>query len=144
MQGLFITATDAGAGKTELAAAIARLWRRQKRDFAVCKPVAAGGAPGDGDAARLARAAGTADLDAITPFHFREAASPPVAARAEGVRLSLEQVTLAVRRRHRDGRAVLVEGVGGLLCPLTDRESVADLAVALALPLVVVTRRVAG
>src|SRR5262245_36250039 len=136
MQGLFITATDTGAGKTEVSAAIARQWRREGRDFAVCKPVSTGGARGDGDAGRLARAAGVMDLEAVTPFHVREPAAPPVAARAEGAPLTLEQVTLAVRRCHREGRAVLVEGVGGLLCPLTDHESVADLAVALGLPVV--------
>src|SRR5262245_1509865 len=97
MQGLFITATDTGAGKTEVAAAIARLWRRQGRDFAVCKPVATGGARLEGDAGRLARAAGLHDLETITPFHFREPAPVPVAARAEGERLTLEQLTLAAR-----------------------------------------------
>jgi dethiobiotin synthetase len=40
--------------------------------------------------------------------------------------------------------ALLVEGVGGLLCPLTDDATVADLAAALGLPLVVVARRSLG
>jgi dethiobiotin synthetase len=144
MQGLFITATDTAAGKTEVATAIARLWRRQNRDFAVCKPVASGGTRLDGDTARLAQAAGQTNLDEITPFQFHEPAAPPVAARLEGAQLGLEQMTLAVRRRHRPGRALLVEGVGGLLCPLTERECVADLVVALDMPLVVVTRRALG
>ena len=39
---------------------------------------------------------------------------------------------------------MLVEGVGGLLCPLTEKETVADLAVALGLPLILVVRRALG
>jgi dethiobiotin synthetase len=50
----------------------------------------------------------------------------------------------AVRALARPGRAVLVEGVGGLLCPLTEHETVADLAWELGLPLVLVTRRNLG
>src|SRR4051794_13044454 len=42
------------------------------------------------------------------------------------------------------GRAVLVEGVGGLLCPLTERHTVADLVAGLDLPLLVVARRSLG
>jgi dethiobiotin synthetase len=144
MQGLFLTATDTGAGKTEITAAIARLWRRQGRDFAVCKPVVTGGERTISDTLRLARAAAETDLEAITPFAFAEPAAPPVAARAAGVRLNLGQLDEAVRRRHRPGRALLVEGVGGLLCPLSDVHTVADLALGLDLPLVIVARRSLG
>ena len=50
----------------------------------------------------------------------------------------------AVRQRSRPNMLLLVEGVGGLLCPLTETETVADLAAALELPLVVVARRSLG
>ena len=141
MQGLFITATDTGVGKTEIAAAIARIWRREGRSFAVCKPVATG-APDD--TRRLALAAGDADLGAVTPFVFAEPAAPPVAARLEGRTLSLGELSGAVVRRKMRADAVLVEGVGGLLCPLTDAETVADLVERLGLPMIVVTRRSLG
>lgn len=144
MQGLFITATDTGAGKTFFTAALARLWRQQGRKFAVCKPVATGGPREEGDPALLAQAAEERDLQAITPFCFQVAAAPPVAARACGEVMSLEQLILMVRRRYQPGRKLLVEGVGGLLCPLTERETVADLALALQLPVVIVARRSLG
>ena len=145
MRGLFITATDTGAGKTFVTAAIARLWHRERRPFRVCKPVATG-ADNDWseDTRILAEAAGDVDLDAITPFTFAVPAAPPVAARLAGVSLRLEDLAAAVRRRAAEGNAVLVEGVGGLLCPLTERETIADLAVELALPLIVVARRSLG
>src|SRR3954462_14515392 len=107
MHGLFITATDTGAGKTEVTSGIARLWRREGRSFAVCKPVVTG--PAD-DTRRLAAAAGDADVTAITPFVFAEPAAPPVAARLAGRTLTLEELSGAVERRKRGVEAVLVEG----------------------------------
>lgn len=148
MQGLFITATDTGAGKTYLTAAVARSLRRQGRLFRVCKPVATGAEARDGellsaDTRRLAEAAGDPDPGQVTPFVFPLPAAPPVAARYAGASLTLEAVADAVRRRAA-GMPVLVEGVGGLLCPLTERETVADLVAVLGLPLVVVARRSLG
>jgi dethiobiotin synthetase len=148
MLGLFVSATDTGAGKTVIASSIARQWRREGRAFRVCKPVATGAIRKAGrlvsdDTLALSRAAGDDDLDAITPFVFEVPAAPPVAARLAGVELTLAALEQAVRRRSA-GNAILVEGVGGLLCPLTESSTVADLAARLRLPLVVVTRRSLG
>jgi dethiobiotin synthetase len=143
-----ITGTDTGVGKTVVTAGLARLWRRQGRPFHVVKPVATGATWQEGrwladDTLELARAAGDDDVEAITPCTFPEPAAPPVAARLAGRELTLEELETAVRRRAAGG-AVLVEGVGGLCCPLTARETVADLAGRLRLPLVVVARRSLG
>jgi dethiobiotin synthetase len=149
MHGLLITGSDTGVGKTLVTAAIARVLRQQGRPVRVCKPVATGaewcaGRWCSDDTRRLAEAAGDTDLDAITPWVLPEPAAPPVAARQAGIVLTLEDLAGAVRRRARTGDPVLVEGVGGLLCPLTDTETVADLAALLELPLLVVVRRSLG
>ena len=150
MQGLFITATDTGVGKTEITAAIARQWRREGRNFAVCKPVATGAEPDAqgrlvaDDTRRLAKAAGDAEWSAITPLVFPEPAAPPVAARLAGQTLQLEQIVQAVRQRQQPGRALLVEGAGGLLCPLTQEHTFADLIKQLDLPVLIVARRSLG
>jgi dethiobiotin synthetase len=145
LRGLFITATDTGAGKTFVTAAVARIWRRQQRSFRVCKPVATGAeSDWSEDTCLLADAAGETDLRAVTPFTFAVPAAPPVAARLARTTLTLKEVSSAVRRLGTGGKAVLVEGVGGVLCPLTERETVADLAVELGLPLIVVARRGLG
>ena len=148
--GLFFTGTDTGVGKTLVTAGVARALRAQGRDVVVCKPVATGARPaGAGwladDTAELAEAAGVADdWERVTPWAFPDPVAPPLAARRRGVSLVLPDIVAAVQRRARPGAALLVEGVGGLLCPLTERETVADLVRELALPLVVVARRSLG
>jgi dethiobiotin synthetase len=148
-RGLFVTGTDTGVGKTVVTAAVARLLTRQGRAVRICKPVATGATWQRGrwvseDTHLLAEAAGDTDLDAVTPWSFPEPAAPPVAARLAGVELTLEGLAAAVRRRAAAEACVLVEGVGGLLCPLTEDATVADLVVELGLPLVVVARRALG
>jgi dethiobiotin synthetase len=149
MRGLFVTATDTGAGKTVVASAIARQWRREGRLFHVCKPVATGATFRHGrlvsdDTLALAEAAADTDFQAITPCVLEAAAAPPVAARLAGRSLDLPMLVAAVRQRSIPGGAVLVEGVGGLLCPLTESATVADLVLDLDLPLLVVARRSLG
>jgi dethiobiotin synthetase len=148
-RGLFVTGTDTGVGKTVVTCLLTRALRRQGRAVRVCKPVATGASregsqPVSDDTRLLAEAADDPALEEITPWVFAEPAAPPVAARQVGVRLSLEAIAAAVRRRETAGATLLVEGVGGLLCPLTDDALVADLARELGLPLVIVARRSLG
>ncbi len=152
LRGLFFTGTDTGAGKTFVVSAVARLLRAAGRAVRVSKPVATG-ARQDGahwrseDTLLLAVAAGVSgheECDAITPWALAEPAAPPVAARAAGVALDLHSLAEAVRKQARPDAMLLVEGVGGLLCPLTEEETVADLVQELGLPLVIVARRSLG
>ena len=97
------------------------------------------------DTQRLAEAGGQTDEpDAITPWAFPEPVAPPVAARLHGTTLTLPSLAATVRKQAQPGGILLVEGVGGLLCPLTENETVADLVAELRLPLVIVARRSLG
>ena len=150
MRGLFMTATDTGAGKTFVTALIARTLRRAGAAVRVCKPVATGADWIDGrwlseDTRLLAEAADDAEYDADNavgvPDAGRAAGGGPAGrGRAAAGRPGRGGARRAVAR----GRLVLVEGVGGLLCPLTETETVADLAAELGLPLLVVARRSLG
>ncbi len=148
--GLFVTGTDTGVGKTFITAAIARCLRAAGIRVGVCKPVATGATLRDGrlvseDTLRLAEAAGVQDrLERVTPWVFAEPAAPPVAAANEGLSLELAKLTSAVTWWEQGSEVVLVEGVGGLLCPLTEQETIADLAAALSYPLLVVARATLG
>jgi dethiobiotin synthetase len=149
MRGYFITGTDTGAGKTHITCILAHLLRQRGRRVAVSKPVGTGAewTPAGwlcDDTRRLALASGSNDTTAITPYVFSEPLAPSVAARRAGVCLSLDLLAKAVEKQSLSAEITLVEGVGGLLCPLTDRHTVADLIAQLGLPVLVVARGTLG
>ncbi len=142
MRGLFVTATDTGVGKTEVACALVAAARASGLDAVGMKPAQSGASPGEAsDADRLHAASGAVEpLEALCPYSFSAPLAPAVAARAEGREVSFPRLVEAARALAARHAAVVVEGAGGLLVPLTERETFADLAVALALPVVVVAR----
>lgn len=145
-QGYLITGTDTGVGKTVVAAALATALREAGRDVGVMKPVASGcvrrreGLVSE-DAEFLAKAADAPEvLDEIAPVRLAEPLAPTVAAARAGTPIDLAEMWAAWRRIRAAHDYVLVEGIGGILCPITPRETLADLAKAFALPLLVVAR----
>lgn len=144
MPGCFVTATDTGVGKTVVAAAIAAGLRVRGVRVAASKPVVTGldepdpgGAPADH--VLLAACTGQAPED-VTPVTFRPAVSPHLAADQAGTVLDPEVLLAHARAVGATAEVLVVEGVGGLLVPLTRTWSIRDHAVALGLPLVVVAR----
>jgi dethiobiotin synthetase len=142
MRGYFVTATDTGVGKTEVACAILRAARAAGIDAVGMKPAQAGDAPGEpSDAERLRDASDRVEpIEAICPYSLAAPLAPAVAARLEGRTIELPRILDAARALASRHAAIVVEGAGGLLVPLTERETFADLAVALALPVIVVAR----
>jgi dethiobiotin synthetase len=145
-RGLFITGTDTGVGKTVVAAALAIVLRERGRDVGVFKPVASGcvrrreGLVSE-DAEFLAKAAEAPEpLEEISPVRFEEPLAPTVAAARAGVEVDLAPVWEAWGRLREAHDVMLVEGIGGLLCPVTRTMSAADLAKEFALPVLVVAR----
>ncbi len=142
MRGLFVTATDTGVGKTEVACAILRDARRRGLDLAPMKPAQSGVVAGEPtDAERLREASERVEpLAVVCPYSFAAPLAPAVAARVEGREIAFDRIVETARALAARHAALLVEGAGGLLVPLTERETYADLAVALALPVLVVAR----
>jgi len=145
-RGYFITGTDTEVGKTVIAAALATALREAGWNVGVMKPVASGcvrrreGLVSE-DAEFLAQAADVEDsLDEITPIRLAEPLAPSVAAARAGVAIDLDAMWAAWRRLRAAHDIVLVEGIGGLLCPVTPTETVADLARQFDLPLLIVAR----
>jgi len=142
LRGLFVTGTDTGVGKTEVSCALVAEARAGGLDLAAMKPAESGVGPGaPSDSERLCAAAGGLDEPALVcPYRFAAPLAPAVAARLAGVEVRLEVVLAAAGALAARHQALLVEGAGGLLVPLTERETYADLAVALGLPVLVVAR----
>src|SRR5690606_37376050 len=108
----------------------------------VMKPIETGvGSQGPLDAIALAESARTAEpIDRICPVRLEMPAAPLVAAAREGRAVELEAVRAAFARLRADHAWMIVEGAGGLLVPVADDYTMADLARELGLPLLVVAR----
>ena len=142
MNGLFVTATDTGVGKTWVSCALVRAAARRGLRAVAMKPCETG--DGD-DGARLIEATGRAlDPELARPYRFHLPASPEVAARAEGAVVDVARIEAAFARLTRDADFTLVEGAGGLLVPVAPGVLMADLAARLALPLLIVARAALG
>jgi dethiobiotin synthetase len=144
--GLFITGTDTDVGKTVVAGAIASWLRRQGQRVGVLKPVATGcerrreGLVST-DAEFLAHCADAPHpLDLICPQRYAEPLAPAVAAERAGQPLDWSAVQRSLDIICRNSDVLLVEGVGGVMVPLDERNTVMNLFQWLRLPAVVVAR----
>jgi dethiobiotin synthetase len=145
-QGLFVTGTDTGVGKTRVACALVRELVGRGVDVAAMKPIETGvGEAGPLDALALQEAAGGVDdLDDVCPQRFALPTAPTVAARAEGRDVEVWAIRRAFERLSARHDCVIVEGAGGLLVPASEQHSMADLARELGLPLLIVARAALG
>jgi len=143
-RGYFVTGTDTGVGKTEVALGLMRLLQERGRRVVGMKPVAAGcagdaSAPRNEDALRL-QAQGSVALayDLVNPYAFVPAVAPEIAARRAGVSIEVARIAQCFGQVAAVADDVIVEGIGGWRVPLNGTAAVADLASTLGLPVVLV------
>lgn len=136
---IFVTGTDTDAGKTWVTVAMIKLLREAGHSVAAFKPVCTGVSEQDGaDVETLAAATGQR-WDDVCPQSFRTPISPPSAAQAEGRMVDAAKINTAFSlHASSDSDFLVVEGAGGLLCPVTDSLVMADLAEAWDLPILIV------
>jgi dethiobiotin synthetase len=139
---LFITGTDTGVGKTLLTGLLTHHLRREGCHALAMKPFCSGGR-GDVDFLRIAQDRELSD-DEINPFYFREAIAPLVAARRRHVTIRLPDVLRAISEVVGRCECLLIEGSGGLLVPLGEGYTVADLIAKLNCEVIVVSRNRLG
>lgn len=141
----FITGTDTDAGKTTVAAGLLCAARRQGFSTLAIKPVASGcdvTAQGlrNSDALALAQQSSIKlPYAQINPFAFAPAIAPHLAAQQAGVKLdmaTLQQACLQVVNQQAD--LTVIEGAGGWRVPISASQTMADLAKALQLPVILV------
>jgi dethiobiotin synthetase len=141
VRGLFVTGTDTGAGKTVLSAALLAAIAAAGESVRAYKPIVTGLAEPPGpwppDHELLARAAGKKPED-VAPLRYGPAVSPHLAAALAGEPVDPARLLAAAQGAAED--VLIVEGVGGLLVPLTDDFMVRDLAAQLGLPLLIAAR----
>jgi len=142
--GFFVAGTDTGVGKTLAAVAIIRSLVRGGFGVAGMKPVAAGAALRatgfrNDDALALTAAANVrGPYASVNPYCFKEPVSPHIAADAEGIAIDVGTILHEFDALKAQADCVVVEGAGGWLVPIGGGQTMADVAVALALPVVLV------
>jgi dethiobiotin synthetase len=138
--GVFVTGTGTEVGKTVVAAAIARTLAAAGKRVAVFKPAVTGLDEGvETDHALLRRASGSSQSDEqIAPYRYGPPASPHLAAALAGEEIDPDLLRQTAQAAAEGADAIVCEGVGGLLVPLSPTYMVRDLAADLGHPLVVV------
>jgi len=136
---VFVTGTGTEVGKTVVAAAIAHTFAAEGNKVAVFKPAVTGlEDPGESDHGLLRRAAGSSQSDAeIAPYRYRPPASPHLAAALAGEEIDPERLRATAATAAASADALVCEGVGGLLVPLSPGYLVRDLAADLGYPLAI-------
>ncbi len=148
--GLFITGTDTGVGKTMVAATLAYALQQRQIDFGYIKPMESGiSSPEylaqESDAALVKKAGALPEqLEEIVPFTFEEPLAPLLAARRAGIKITKEHLVNSIKERINPTRLTIVEGAGGLLAPLCDNYLILDLIKELKFPTLVVCRTALG
>jgi dethiobiotin synthetase len=143
-KGFFITGTDTAVGKTFVARALINALAREGVAVAGMKPVAAGAEQTpqgwrNEDALALLEAGNvTAQYDEVNPYCLPAPVSPHIAAREAGVTIDITSVVRSFDALASRSDRVVVEGAGGWLVPVSDKHTLADIAVALHLPVVLV------
>jgi dethiobiotin synthetase len=144
MIGCFVTGTDTGVGKTLVSTGLLHALAPHHRRVVGMKPVAAGVVPwGEDWASEDAIALRSASTLAVAPeldnpVLLLDPLSPHIAAERAGVRIDIAAIVRSYQALAAQADAVVVEGAGGFHVPLTDTQTGADLAQALALPVVLV------
>jgi dethiobiotin synthetase len=141
----FITGTDTDVGKTTIAAGLLRAARLAGLSTAAVKPVAAGceltadGLRNSDALALLAECSEPLRYAEVNPVALAPAIAPHLAAAEVGISLDVLTLTTAVQAvLAKQADFTLVEGAGGWRVPLHDSATLAHLAVALQLPVILV------
>jgi dethiobiotin synthetase len=142
MRGIFVTGTGTGVGKSVVAGAVCAALAARGETVAAFKPAVTGldepeGAwPPDHELLAGAASAGQAPA-AVAPYRFGPPVSPHYAAELAGESIEPALLVETARAAGASADALVCEGVGGLLVPITLGYLVRDLAVDLGLPIVV-------
>lgn len=136
MTGFFVTGTDTNVGKTVLSALLVAAL-----NAAYWKPVQTGAIEGTDRESVRAWAEVTEDRVPLERYRFAPPVSPHLASREAGVRIALDAIELPTAPA---GRKWIVEGAGGVMVPLNERDLMRDLMRHIGFPIIVAARTALG
>ena len=149
MNSYFVTGTDTGVGKTAITAGIAGSLRNLGINVGVMKPIATGYQQKAGykssDVTILAEAAGIKDPeDLINPVFLPIPTSPYDASKLLSVPIDMPLILTKFKKLLSLHDMILIEGIGGIMTPITKNFFVADMIKAMAIETIIVTRATLG
>ncbi len=140
MSGIFITGTDTGVGKTFVTILLARYLTAKGWDVGVMKPISTGPAS-ENDALYIKKTLRLKDpLELINPIRLKLPLAPYSAAKLGNKKINIKKIFRAYEKLSSLHDLVLVEGIGGVLVPITGDYFVADLIKELNTPAIIVAR----
>lgn len=139
-KGFFVTGTDTGIGKTTVSCALLHAFAAQGHKVIGMKPIAAGSENGKWlDVEHLLAASNVSvSRQQINPYAFDLPISPHIAAQQSGTEIDLSVIHLAYQQLSEKADLVIVEGAGGFLVPINEKQNGADLVKTLNLPVILV------
>lgn len=141
---IYITGTDTDAGKTWASTECLKALSSKGIRAVGMKPIASGcektseGLRNDDAMKLIAASAAKLPYALINPLALNEPTAPEIAAKHDGVEISLPPILSAATKVQASADIVLVEGVGGWLAPLSDTLDQVDLVRALNCPVILV------
>ena len=144
MHGYFIAGTDTGVGKTRVTAGLAAGFRHGGWTVVASKPISTGAVEDkmgtiSPDLELIASFSGQNRLDRRAfPYLFLPPVSPHIAADHAGISIDIGHIIRETRELGESSQITLVEGTGGWLAPISGAATMADIDVALRLPVILV------
>jgi len=145
-KGLFITGTDTEIGKTVVTSIIGAILKEEGIDFGVFKPVQTGVEKGICPDLKVYKLFFEPDdmEEEIIPIKLKAPQAPTISAKLENNTIHIEKILQSfyiLKQKHKN---LLIEGIGGIMVPLTGEVLVYDFIKKTGLPAVVVTRPYLG
>lgn len=144
-KGFFITGTDTDIGKTRIALGLINKLNTMGHTTTVMKPLSAGcdstpdGLRNDDAVQLIQQASFKPDYDKVNPYAFKPAIAPHLAAEKENTVIDLSRIKNIFDELSAQADYIVVEGAGGWKVPINKQQTMAELAEALALPVILVT-----
>jgi dethiobiotin synthase len=147
-KGVFVTGSGTGVGKTYVSALLMREFSKEGRGVTYMKPIETGCKRSEDGAAlvnsdtvyALSFASRKTAMSLHAPYRFASPCSPHLAARESECAIRIEEIASAYENLNKNTSAdiTLVEGAGGALVPISEREYVVDIMRALKTPAILV------
>ena len=149
MKAYFITGTDTGVGKTSITAGLAGSMRKLGMDVGVMKPIATGYPNKTGfkssDVTKLVEIASVKDPEnLINPVFLSLPTSPYDATKLLELSIDMPLIFDQFKKLSSLHEMLLVEGIGGIMTPITKNFYVADMVKEMNIETIIVTRATLG